>query len=97
MYINQNLMEDKHMNEFSARLPGIFIKFAPYIEEEEIYMSKKFGWNILKNVRIRRKVYILNGQPSYVFHILRFKLFNNYVCVRYPLDYGTAPLLRFTY
>ena len=29
-------------------------------------MSMKFGFNTFKNVRIIRKVHILNGQPSYI-------------------------------
>ena len=29
-------------------------------------MSSKFGFKILKNTSVIRKVYILNGQPSYM-------------------------------
>ena len=29
-------------------------------------MSQKFGYKILKTTRVMRKVYILNGQPSYI-------------------------------
>ena len=39
-------------------------------------MSKEFGYKILKTTRVMRKVYILNGQPSYS-PIMMYKSLNS--------------------